>query len=255
MPNKKVEKKTTEDKKKSKPTQKDRVEKWIDGQNKLQDFLDTEIDKLNKKISALEEKDTKKKTIGIKEYRSMRKTLRVVRKKAPRYFKYKPEVKNTRKKPTNSGICKPTKISDELRTFIDKNIDTVFDKSDSKDAKYLDKYDSKADVARTFVTKFMCNYIRKHNLQDPEEKKNIDQGKDKEFDAIVYKFIEYDNKQPLTIFKMQRNLQQHYIKQEKEDKEKTKKEKASKKDKKEKAPKDKKEKKSKKATEEESSDE
>lgn len=97
--------------------------------------------------------------------------------------------KNTKKKKKNvSGFAKPTLISNDLADFL--NI--------SRGSK----------VARTEVTKLLSEYIKKNNIQNPENKKEI--LLDDNLDKLFGKYIQ--GKKTIEWFGMQKYLKYHFIK-------------------------------------------
>ena len=63
--------------------------------------------------------------------------------------------------------------------------------------------------SRVDVTKYLCNYIKEHNLQNPEDKRQIIP------DAKLAKLIKYDSKkenEPLRYYSLQRFLKPHFLK-------------------------------------------
>ena len=65
--------------------------------------------------------------------------------------------------------------------------------------------------SRVDVTKFLCQYIRENNLQNPKDKRQI------LADSKLQKLLKYDPKKesdPLTYFKLQSSLKPHFVKTE-----------------------------------------
>lgn len=86
----------------------------------------------------------------------------------------------------NGGFKKPVKISKELQSFLGV---------------------SEESIARGDVTKYICNYIRDHNLQNPENRKLIIP------DTKLSKLIGHNNM--TSYFIIQREIQPHFIKEQK----------------------------------------
>lgn len=102
-----------------------------------------------------------------------------------------------RKQPTkrvnnNSGFLKPVQISAEIAKFT--NLDPA------------------SLHSRVDVTKRVCDYIKDHNLQNPEDKRQI------MADASLSKILGYDSKkdQPLTYYRIQSLLKDHFVSSKKE---------------------------------------
>jgi upstream activation factor subunit UAF30 len=96
----------------------------------------------------------------------------------------KKKKKSTNRQP--SGFVKPTKISDELALFLEK--------------------ETGSEMARTQVTREINNYIRAHNLQDSVNGRHI--NPDEKLAALL-KIPEGEN---LTYFNLQRYMSPHFFK-------------------------------------------
>jgi len=86
-----------------------------------------------------------------------------------------------------SGFVKPTKISDELATFLGKTLGT--------------------EMARTEVSKEINQYIRSKSLQDKENGRKIHP------DAALKKLLNIGKDDELTYFNLQRYMKHHFVKQ------------------------------------------
>ena len=85
-----------------------------------------------------------------------------------------------------SGFVKPTKISKELATFLQKPAGT--------------------EMARTEVTREINSYIRAHKLQDPKNGRRI------LADAKLRKLLKLKKDDELTYFNLQRYMSPHFAK-------------------------------------------
>ena len=85
-----------------------------------------------------------------------------------------------------SGFVKPTKISDELATFLKKTLG--------------------CEMARTEVSKEINLYIREHKLQDKDNGRKIHP------DAALTKLLNIGKGEELTYFNLQRYMKHHFIK-------------------------------------------
>ena len=94
---------------------------------------------------------------------------------------------NGKRKP--SGFAKPGPITDELCEFLGKPVGT--------------------QMARTTVTTFLTDYIKKNNLQNPKNKKEILR------DAALKKIISIEPGVKLTYFNLQHYMKPHYLTQSK----------------------------------------
>ena len=92
-------------------------------------------------------------------------------------------------KTSNSGLMKPVVISKELAVFMGVPVDSLH--------------------SRVSVTNAICAYIKTHNLQNPENKREIKP------DAPLAKILGYkaDSKQALTYFYIQQLIQPHFLKE------------------------------------------
>lgn len=89
-----------------------------------------------------------------------------------------------------SGFVKPTKISDELASFLGK--------------------ESGTEMARTEVTRDINKYIRTHNLQDKENGRKINP------DTKLATLLKLKKTDELTYFNLQRYMSPHFAKANKE---------------------------------------
>jgi len=85
-----------------------------------------------------------------------------------------------------SGFVKPTRISDELATFLDKPSGT--------------------EMARTEVTREINVYIRKHNLQDSNNGRKINP------DTNLSSLLKLNKTDDLTYFNLQKYMSPHFAK-------------------------------------------
>ena len=92
-------------------------------------------------------------------------------------------------KTSNSGLMKPVVISKDLAVFMGVPTDSLH--------------------SRVSVTNAICTYIKTHNLQNPDNKREIKP------DAQLTKILGYkaDGKQVLTYFYIQQLIQPHFLKE------------------------------------------
>jgi len=124
------------------------------------------------------------------QFSALRNEFRALEKKAMR------ELKNARKKSAQrqrksgnrspSGFVKPTLITDELATFLGKDLGS--------------------EMARTEVTREINKYIRAHKLQDPENGRKINP------DNKLEKLLKIPKGEVLTYFNLQRYMSPHFPK-------------------------------------------
>ena len=86
-----------------------------------------------------------------------------------------------------SGFANPTNISKQLCEFMDKPLDTK--------------------MARTDVTKYIINYIKKNHLEDPQNARVI-----KPNTQLKSLLNISDNDEALTYFNIQRHMNKHFLK-------------------------------------------
>ena len=89
---------------------------------------------------------------------------------------------------SNSGLMKPVVISKELAEFMKVPADSLH--------------------SRVSVTNAICSYIKEHNLQNPNNKREINS------DANLARILNYKaGSQPLTYFYIQQLIQPHFLKE------------------------------------------
>jgi len=159
--------------------------KVITKESVIQSFEDL-IKSIESEMDTLREGDAKNK--GIKFLRTLNKRLKILKNQSSRIIKQK---RTSSKKNTNnnSGFLKPVKISTEMAKF------TGWDKDELK--------------SRVEVTKYLCQYIRDNNLQNPKDKRQI------LTDSKLQKLLRFDPKketEPLTYFRLQTQLKSHFLK-------------------------------------------
>ena len=115
--------------------------------------------------------------------------VRSLSKRADRELKQAQKAGRKKRKSGNrapSGFVKPTKISVELASFLNKPKGT--------------------EMARTEVTREINSYIRAHKLQDPENGRRI------LADAALRKLLKLKKTDELTYFNLQRYMSPHFAK-------------------------------------------
>jgi len=144
--------------------------------------------KIGQLMSMVEEEIKNMKTAklkGVKFLKSLNKNVKNLDTYTKRFFK-KLKLK-PRKQGIISGFSKPVPISKELSKFTG----------------WEDEKKSRIDV-----TRYICNYISSHGLQDPEDRRIIRVDKDPK----LSKLLSYNEDEPLTYFKIQKYLKKHYPK-------------------------------------------
>jgi chromatin remodeling complex protein RSC6 len=150
--------------------------------------FDEVIQMVETEIASLRDSSTKAK--GVKFLRTLNKRLKTLKTQVSR-IKQRSSTKmvSSTNTNTNSGFLKPVKISSDMAKFTGWNPDEL--------------------KSRVDVTKFLCNYIRENNLQNPTDKRQIVP------DAKLSKLIKYDSKkesEPLRYYSLQKFLKPHFMK-------------------------------------------
>lgn len=121
---------------------------------------------------------------------TLRQDFRQLERRAVRELKAAEKVSNRRKRRAGnrapSGFVKPTKISDELASFLGK--------------------DSGTEMARTEVTREINAYIRQHDLQDKSNGRQINA------DDKLSVLLSLKKEDTLTYFNLQRFMSRHFAK-------------------------------------------
>jgi SWIB/MDM2 domain len=121
---------------------------------------------------------------------ALKSEYRALEKKWMRELKAAQKAGSKRKRKTGnrapSGFVKPTKISDELASFLGK--------------------EKGSEMARTDVTREINKYIRSHNLQDAANRRKINP------DAKLTALLKLKKTDELTYFNLQRYMSPHFAK-------------------------------------------
>jgi hypothetical protein len=121
---------------------------------------------------------------------SLKTEYRLLEKKWSRELKTAQKASSKRKRKAGnrapSGFVKPTKISDELASFLGKEKGT--------------------EMARTEVTRDINKYIRTHNLQDKDNGRKINP------DSKLSTLLKLNKSDELTYFNLQRYMSPHFAK-------------------------------------------
>lgn len=152
------------------------VDKY-DINQQFQDIVDS-IDEEIKNVKA-------KKPVGVKSLKSLNKKVKQLQKNCKSLLKKKNKKKRPHNK--NSGFLKPVVVSKEMAAFAGWAPDELH--------------------SRVEVTKLICNYIKEHNLQNPEDRRVI------LADKPLSKLLKYDknkSEKPLTYYSLQTYLKVHF---------------------------------------------
>jgi len=168
----------------SEPTEtKTKTVRHVPTRESVEAEFDEIVASIEEEINKLRESTSKSK--GVKFLRSVNKRVKTLKSHALRVTKQR---KVTKRNNNNSGFLKPVPISTELAKF------TGWNPSELR--------------SRVDVTKYICSYIKEHNLQDPNDRRNIQV----ENDAGLKKLLKYDSKdkKPLTYYSLQTCLKSHF---------------------------------------------
>jgi len=149
--------------------------------------FDSTIDFIEKEIENL--RNSSAKTKGVKFLRSLRKRFNTLRAHTARVLKKRKP--SNRKNNGNSGFLKPVSISSELSKF------TGWDPAEKQ--------------SRVDVTKYICNYIKEKDLQNPDDRRQIRVNDDPK----LKKLLGYDSskdEKPLTYYSLQTYMKKHFVK-------------------------------------------
>lgn len=123
--------------------------------------------------------------------------LRSLRKKMIRLKKDSHKVSNMKRRNPNraknnsSGFMKPVKISKDMTKF------TGWDASELK--------------SRVDVTRYICNYVKENNLQNPDDRRQI--VPDKKLRTLLKLDKAALKDEPLTYYSLQKKIQPHFLKE------------------------------------------
>ena len=165
----------------SEQTEKQRVRKVVN-----QESLKTDVEQLKQQVEAeIQRLRTDQKNKGVKFLKAVNKSLKCLAGDLNRVLKSK--TKTVRNKNTSSGFMKPVKISSEMALFT--------------------QWDPSQLYSRVDVTKFLCNYIKTNELQNPEDRRKI--ICDEKLASLLK--IDMDSQTPLTYPGLQQYIQHHFI--------------------------------------------
>lgn len=131
-------------------------------------------------------RDSSDKTGSLKFLRGILRRVKSLQANSVRVMRRKQTVKRVNN--TSSGFLKPVKISADIAKFTGLNPSELHSRVD--------------------VTKYLCGYIKSHDLQNPEDKRQIIP------DQALSKLLGYDAKkstEPLTYYRVQSLLKPHFI--------------------------------------------
>jgi chromatin remodeling complex protein RSC6 len=158
--------------------------RYVPTRETVENEFDDLINVIDNEVSRLREVTSK--SVGVKFLRTLGKKVKTLKVHTLRVTRQK---KNVTRKNTNSGFLKPVHISKELAKF------AGWDPSELK--------------SRLCVTRYLCKYIKDHNLQNPEDRRQIRVEDDSKLRKLL-KFDSKKDKKPLTYYSLQTYLKDHY---------------------------------------------
>lgn len=147
--------------------------------------FDALVDAIRTEIESIRSSTDKKKGTGVKFLRQVGKRLKLLKSDTLRVSKQRQ--RSNRQKNTTSGFMKQVPISKEMAKFAN--------------------WDPSQLRSRVEVTKFICDYVKQHNLQNPQDRRQILP------DDRLSKLLNFDAKKsdkPLTYYYLQRVIQPHF---------------------------------------------
>jgi len=143
-------------------------------------------------VEALRTADAKtRKSKGVKFMRSIAKRVKCLRNDAGRVMRTRKQ--STRPKNTSSGFMKPVQISPEMAKFTG--------------------WEPDVPRSRVDVTKYLCQYIRENNLQNPDDRRII--RPDNQLKNLLNLQGADADKNPLTYYSLQKSIQHHFTNENK----------------------------------------
>ena len=192
----KVEKKTQQPKKEAKKKEvkkevkkeevKEEVKKTkrvVDKESILTDF-DSLLGSIESQMNTLRESKAKS-PIAIKDLRGLQKQVKQLKTDVNRQIRNKKKSSTNRN--INSGFMKPVTVSKDMCKF-----------TGWKEGELHSRVD---------VTKFICNYVKEKDLQNPKDRRQI--IADNKLKSLLK--LSSDEKEPLTYYSLQRHIQQHFV--------------------------------------------
>ena len=164
---------------------KTRVRKVVDKESIMENF-DEIIQSIDNEIESLRENTgSKTKPNGVKFLRSLNKQLKQIKVQSGRVMRNRKKTSD-KSNGQNSGFLKEVPISKELAAFTGWDEDTL--------------------ASRVQVTKFLCNYIKDNNLQNPSDRRQI--NPDKKLTKLLK--LDSNSKEPLKYYSIQTYLKPHF---------------------------------------------
>lgn len=148
--------------------------------------LDEVVTQIDDELKRLREESSGK-SPSARFLRALVKRMRTLRTDTGRVLKHR--TRTNRPANNNSGFMKPVRVSTDMANF------AGWDPSEMK--------------SRVDVTKYICNYIKENDLQNPEDRREILPD-----DKLKKLLQRGKNDPPLTYYRLQQCIQPHFVKQE-----------------------------------------
>ena len=161
-----------------------RTRRVVDKDSILSDF-DTLLTQVESQIEVIKTSGVKT-PVGVKYFKSLGKSLKQLRGDVGKNIKVKRRVNSDSSK--SSGFLKPVKVSDEVSAFAGWKKNELHSRVD--------------------VTKFICDYVKSNDLQNPKDRRQI--LPDKKLRTLLK--LKENESEPLTYYSLQRCIQPHFIK-------------------------------------------
>lgn len=147
----------------------------------LEGYFDQYIKVLETELE--QSRDNKNRKVNVRTWRLLLNEIKRLKTVSLRVMK-KPK---RRSENAQSGFMKPVKISDDMAQFAGWNTGDL--------------------KSRVDVTKYICNYIKENNLQNPTDRRQI------VADEKLSKLLNYDQSSdnPLTYYLLQKKIQPHFV--------------------------------------------
>jgi len=168
-----------------------RARRQVTKESILEDF-DGLLKDLDAEVEALRTTDNKtRKSKGVKFLRSVVKRVKTLRADSSRVMRTRKQ--SQRPKNTSSGFMKPVQISQEMAKFTG--------------------WEPDVPRSRVDVTKYLCQYIRDNDLQNPEDRRII--RPDNQLKTLLKLQGQDTEKNPLTYYSLQKSIQHHFTNENK----------------------------------------
>lgn len=172
----------------TKPTttteRKERTRRVVDKESILSDF-DNLLSQVDEQITLIKNSTTKG-AVGVKYFKTLNRQLKQLRGDVGKNIKVKRQVSSDMSK--TSGFMKPVGVSKEVSKFAGWKEGDLH--------------------SRVEVTKFICNYVKTNDLQNPKDRRQI--LPDKKLKTLLK--LGDKEKEPLTYYSLQRHIQPHFVK-------------------------------------------